>query len=144
MIADCAGYGRRCGFGARPALLVVDATYSFCGRTPKPILESIAEHRRSCGEGAWVAVEHIAALMREARRAKIPVIYSAMEDPGSPEYEPGLWGSKNRRGSEDGRAGGKREGRQSDCRGDRSGSGRTRVFQGKAKPILRHRACCHI
>lgn len=101
-IAHSAGYGRRCGFGARPALLVVDATYSFCGRTPKPILESIAEQRRSCGEVAWVAVKYIAALLREARRAKIPVIYSAMEDPASPEYEPGLWGSKNRRGPEDG------------------------------------------
>lgn len=102
-VADRAGYGRRCGFGARPALLIVDATYSFCGRSPKPILEAIAEQRRSCGGVAWTAVKHIAALLHEARRAKIPVIYSAMEDPASPEYEPGLWGSKNRRGPEDGR-----------------------------------------
>jgi maleamate amidohydrolase len=102
LIADRAGYGQRCGFGKRPALLIVDATYSFCGRTPKPVLESIAEQRRSCGEKAWAAVKHIAALLHEARRAGIPVIYSAMEDPASPEYEPGLWGSKNRRGIEDG------------------------------------------
>lgn len=103
IVADRAGYGRRCGFGARPALLIVDATYSFCGRSPKPILEAIAEQRRSCGGVAWTAVKHIAALLHEARRAKIPVVYSAMEDPASPEYEPGLWGSKNRRGPEDGR-----------------------------------------
>ena len=103
IVADRAGYGRRCGFGARPALLIVDATYSFCGRSPKPILEAIAEQRRSCGGIAWTAVKHIAALLHEARRAKIPVVYSAMEDPASPEYEPGLWGSKNRRGPEDGR-----------------------------------------
>lgn len=101
IIADHAGYGRRCGFGTRPALLIVDATYSFSGRTPKPILEAIAEHRRSCGEPAWDAVKQVAAVLQEARRAKIPVIYSAMEDPASPEYEPGLWGSKNRRGRED-------------------------------------------
>lgn len=101
IIADRAGYGRRCGFGARPALLIVDATYSFCGRTPKPILAAIAEQRRSCGEAAWAAVKPITALLREARRAKIPVIFSAMEDPASPEYEPGLWGTKNRRGRED-------------------------------------------
>lgn len=101
IIADRAGYGRRCGFGARPALLIVDATYSFAGRTPKPILDSIAEQRRSCGEPAWIAVAQTAMLLQAARRAGIPVIYSAMEDPASPEYEPGLWGSKNRRGRED-------------------------------------------
>ncbi len=104
IIADRAGYGRRCGFGMRPALLIVDATYSFCGRTPKPILEAIAEQRRSCGEAAWAAVKHLTALLLEARRARIPVIYSTMEDPASPEYEPGLWGTKNRRGREDGPA----------------------------------------
>jgi nicotinamidase-related amidase len=73
-------------------------------RTRKPILESITAQRRSCGEKAWDAVARISALLREARFASIPVIYSAMEDPASPEYEPGLWGAKNRRGSEDGRA----------------------------------------
>lgn len=103
-IVGSAGYGRRVGFGVRPALLVVDVTYGFCGRTPKPILESIANQRRSCGEKAWSAVERIAALLQQARLAKIPVIFSAMEDPTSSEYEPGLWGAKNRRGSEDGRA----------------------------------------
>ena len=101
IIADHAGYGRRCGFGMRPALLIVDATYSFCGRTPKPILAAISEQRRSCGEAAWAAINPIKALLVEARCAKIPVIYSAMEDPSSPEYEAGLWGTKNRRGRED-------------------------------------------
>ncbi len=103
-IVDAAGYGRRIGFGARPALLVVDVTYGFCGNTPKPILESIAEQRRSCGEGAWQAVDQMAALIEQARLSKVPVIFSAMEDPTSPEYEPGLWGAKNRRGVEDARA----------------------------------------
>lgn len=100
-VVESAGYGQRIGFGARPALLVVDVTYGFCGRTPKPILQSVAEQRRSCGEGAWDAVERIVPILRHARAATIPVIYSAMEDPISPEYDPGLWGAKNRRGSED-------------------------------------------
>jgi maleamate amidohydrolase len=100
-IADAAGYGARIGLGARPALVIVDATYSFCGREPKPILEAIAESRRSCGDPAWAAVPYIATLLQAARRVGIPVIYSAMEDPASPEYEPGLWGAKNRRGRED-------------------------------------------
>jgi len=103
IIVENAGYGRRVGFGTRPALLVVDVTYGFCGRTRKPILESIAAQRRSCGERAWDAVARISVLLRETRLASVPVIYSAMEDPASPEYEPGLWGAKNRRGSEDGR-----------------------------------------
>ncbi|HEY7296300.1 MAG TPA: isochorismatase family protein [Xanthobacteraceae bacterium] len=103
-IVEAAGYGQRIGFGARPALLVVDVTYGFCGRTPKPILQSIAEQRRSCGESAWDAVECIVPILQHARHAKIPVIFSAMEDPSSPEYEPGLWGGKNRRGSEDARS----------------------------------------
>jgi len=101
-IASAAGYGNRCGWGNRPALLVVDATYSFCGRAPKPILEAIAEQRRSCGEAAWIAIPRVVALIDEARSANIPVIFSAMEDPASPEYEPGLWRAKNRRGTEDG------------------------------------------
>ncbi|CAH1649532.1 Isochorismatase domain-containing protein [Hyphomicrobiales bacterium] len=100
-IVSSAGYGKRGGWGERPALLIVDATYGFCGRTPKPILESIAEQRRSSGEGAWDAVWKIAAVLEQAREAQIPVIYSAMEDPSSPEYEPGLWRTKNRRGTED-------------------------------------------
>ena len=103
IIVENAGYGRRVGFGTRPALLVVDVTYGFCGRTRKPILESIAAQRRSCGERAWDAVARISVLLRETRLASVPVIYSAMEDPASPEYEPGLWGAKNRRGPEDGR-----------------------------------------
>jgi nicotinamidase-related amidase len=103
-IVDAAGYGRRIGFGQRPALLVVDVTYGFCGNVPKPILESIAVQRRSCGEGAWQAVEQMAALIERARASNIPVIFSAMEDPASAEYEPGLWGAKNRRGVEDGRS----------------------------------------
>ena len=103
-IVEAAGYGQRVGFGTRPALLIVDVTYGFCGRTPKPILQSITEQRRSCGEGAWKAVERIVPVLHNARAAKIPVIYSAMEEPSSPEYEPGLWGAKNRRGIEDGRS----------------------------------------
>lgn len=100
-IAAAAGYGKRIGWGSRPALLVVDATYSFCGRTQKPILQSIAEQRRSCGEYAWQTVDQAAALIKQARLSGVPVIYSAMEDPQSREYEPGLWGAKNRRGVED-------------------------------------------
>ena len=44
------GYGARGGFGKRPALLVIDVNYAFCGDKPEPILESIKRWRNSCGE----------------------------------------------------------------------------------------------
>lgn len=100
-----AGYGNRLGFGARPALLVVDATYSFCGAEPRPILDAIEVNRRSCGDRAWSALGPISELLAAARAAGIPVVYSTMRDPVDAAYEPGLWGAKNTRGREDGAAG---------------------------------------
>ena len=55
------GYGARQGFGKRPALLVIDVNYAFCGDKPEPILESIKKWRNSCGEDAWVALKCIRA-----------------------------------------------------------------------------------
>ena len=34
------GFGARAGFGKRPALLVIDVNWAFCGERPEPILES--------------------------------------------------------------------------------------------------------
>jgi hypothetical protein len=34
------GYGARAGFGNRPALLVIDVNYNFCGDRPEPILHT--------------------------------------------------------------------------------------------------------
>lgn len=99
-----AGYGARMGFGKRPALLVVDVTYSFCGASPMPVLDAIRENRRSCGAGAWEAVASMRRLIDAGRAAGLPVVYSTMIDPTSPAYDPGLWGSKNARGKEDGPA----------------------------------------
>jgi maleamate amidohydrolase len=96
-----AGYGHRMGFGSAPALLVVDVTYSFCGPEPRPILEAIRENRRSCGDRAWVAIEPMRTVLDAARGAGIPVVFSTMRDPADPAYEPGLWGAKNARGTED-------------------------------------------
>ena len=33
------GFGARAGFGKRPALLVIDVNWAFCGERPGPILE---------------------------------------------------------------------------------------------------------
>jgi hypothetical protein len=63
------GFGARAGLGKRPALLVIDVNWAFCGEQPEPILESIKHWRTSCGEGAWVALEHIP--YEELPRAKV-------------------------------------------------------------------------
>ena len=38
-VFKAAGWGRRAGFGNRPAILIVDVNYNFCGDRPEPILE---------------------------------------------------------------------------------------------------------
>ena len=53
------GYGARQGFGKRPALLIIDVNWAFCGDKSEPILESIKKWRNSCGEDAWTALPYI-------------------------------------------------------------------------------------
>jgi len=96
-----AGYGVRGGFGERPALIVVDVSWAFCGETPEPILQSIKRWRNSCGEDAWVAIGHIAKLIDKARAKGVPVIYTTgfrRDD----NWDAGSWGWKNSRNAEDG------------------------------------------
>ena len=70
------GFGARAGFGKRPALLVIDVNWAFCGERPEPILESIKRWRTSCGEESWVALEYIKSLIEAARAKGLPVIYT--------------------------------------------------------------------
>src|SRR5271166_2062213 len=76
------GVGARAGFGKRPALLVIDVNWAFCGERPEPILESIKRWRTSCGEESWVALEHIKSLIEAARAKGLPVIYTTGEASG--------------------------------------------------------------
>ena len=62
-----AGFGARAGFGKRPALLVIDVNWAFCGERPEHILDSIKRWRTSCGEESWVALEYIKQLIEAAR-----------------------------------------------------------------------------
>jgi nicotinamidase-related amidase len=71
-----AGYAQPMGFGKRPALLIVDVNYHFCGDRPEPILDSIKRWPNSCGEDAWAAIPHIQALLRAARGKGPPVVYT--------------------------------------------------------------------
>jgi len=94
-----AGYATRQGFGLRPATLVVDVNYAFCGDRPEPILESIKRWRNSCGAEAWEGVKAIKRLLAAARAKGLPVIYSTgvrRDD----DWDRGSWNWKNSRAAE--------------------------------------------
>ncbi len=95
-----AGYGARGGYGKRPALVVVDVSWAFCGDKPEPILQSIKRWRNSCGEDAWISIGYIRQLALKARERGLPVIYTTgvrRED----NWDSGSWGWKNSRNAED-------------------------------------------
>jgi nicotinamidase-related amidase len=94
------GYGARQGFGKRPALLIIDVNYAFCGDRPEPILESIKKWRNSCGEDAWVALPYIRTLIDKAREKALPVIYTTGVRRGD-LWDSGSWAWKNNRSAED-------------------------------------------
>lgn len=85
------GYGHPVGLGSRLALLVVDTTYGFVGRTPAPIEESIREYPSSCGEAGWRAVAVIRRFLILVRRLGLPVFYSKGTGDAS---RLGLWADK--------------------------------------------------
>ena len=97
------GFGARAGFGKRPALLVIDVNWAFCGERPEPILESIKRWRTSCGEEAWVALDYIKQLIDKAHAKDLPVIYTTGE--GRPDkWDRGSWSWKSSRADETGGA----------------------------------------
>ena len=95
-----AGYGKRQGFGSRPAVIVVDVNYNFVGDVPEPILESIKKYRNSCGEEGWQGVYQIRRLLEAARAKSVPIFYSTGSSRPS-ALTAGRWHGKNRRGDED-------------------------------------------
>jgi maleamate amidohydrolase len=90
------GYGAPGGFGKRPALLVIDVNWAFCGDRPEPILESIKRWRNSCGEDAWTALPYIRSLIDKCHGKGVPVMYTTgvrRED----NWDSGSWLWKNSR-----------------------------------------------
>jgi maleamate amidohydrolase len=87
------------GFGKRPALLVIDASYDFLGEHPAPLLESIKRWPLSSGEEGWNAVRNIRALRDAAHEKGVPVIYTTAffrKD----RWDAGGWAWKTGRGAE--------------------------------------------
>jgi len=79
------GYGAPGGIGKRPAILVIDVSYNFCGDRPEPILESIKRWPNSCGDRAWLGVAAIRRLIEAARIKGLPIIYTTNA------YRPDRW-----------------------------------------------------
>jgi maleamate amidohydrolase len=100
-VFEAGGYGQRSPMGDKPALLVIDVTYNFCGDRPEPILESIQRWRSSSGERAWRAVPHLQALIGRCREQKVPVIYTRGAPRRSDGFDRGRWADKNRRQAQD-------------------------------------------
>jgi hypothetical protein len=56
-IFQLAGYGKRGGFGTRPALFIIDVQYNFTGDEPgEDQEEGVKKYRTHCGEAGWKAV----------------------------------------------------------------------------------------
>jgi maleamate amidohydrolase len=70
------GYGRRGGFGKRPALIIVDVNYNFVGDKPTEITGQIKEWRNACGVEGWEAVEVIRKVIERCRLRNVPIFYT--------------------------------------------------------------------
>lgn len=95
------GYGKRAGFGQRPAVLVIDVNYNFVGDRPEPIIESVKRFRNSCGAEGWEGVYRIRELLAEARRKHLPTFYTTAEENRSNTTIIGGWQAKSSRTDED-------------------------------------------
>ena len=94
-----AGYGKRGGFGTRPALFIIDVQYNFCGDRPEDILDGLKQYRTHCGREAWEAVRHIEPLLHLAREKNLPVFYT--ESARRPDMlDSGVQVGKSHRGHE--------------------------------------------
>jgi maleamate amidohydrolase len=64
------------GFGARPALLLIDLYRGVFGDEPEPVLEAVKTWPSSCGLAAWNSIPSLQRLLAAAREAGIPVIHT--------------------------------------------------------------------
>jgi nicotinamidase-related amidase len=70
-----AGYGQSRGLGEKPAVMVIDAQYNYCGDN-RPILDQIEAWPSGAGQSAWQACDQIIRVVQCARGQRIPIIYT--------------------------------------------------------------------
>jgi maleamate amidohydrolase len=91
-----AGYGGRVGLGSRPALLVVDATWAFCGDDPTAAVEdAVRRYPHACGRTAWDALAATRLLVEAARKAEVPLFFT--RGASRPANSSTRWSDKNAR-----------------------------------------------
>ena len=98
-ILSGAGYSQRMGFGARPALIVVDVNYHFTGDKDEPVEDAIKRWPNACGHAAWTALPHLARLVRICHERGIPVFF-ATDGFRADGWNMGSWRWKTSRVSE--------------------------------------------
>lgn len=100
-VFEAAGWGKRAGYGERPAVMVIDVNYNFCGDRDEPILESIKRWRYSCGGVAWSrGIPAIQSILEVARRKRLPVIYTT--NPRREDgFDLGVWTLKSHRAEDE-------------------------------------------
>ncbi len=93
-VLEGSGFGGMMGFGKRPALLVIDVNYAFCGDKREPILDAVKKWRTSCGEKAWDAFPVLQKVIATARERELPIVYSTGLPPElrrADNWGTGLW-----------------------------------------------------
>lgn len=69
-------FGKRMGFGARPAVLCIDCQLYMVGDREEPQEDSGRRFPSSCGAVGWHALQQTARLLEEARGRGVPVFYT--------------------------------------------------------------------
>ncbi len=100
-VFEAAGWGKRAGFGTRPAVMVIDVNYNFSGDREEPILESIKRWRYSCGGVAWSrGIPAILSILEVARSKRLPVIYTT-NPRRADALDLGKWALKSHRAADE-------------------------------------------
>jgi len=69
-------FGKRMGFGARPAVLCIDCQVYMVGDREEPQEESSRRFPSSCGAVGWEALRQTVRLLEQARGRGLPVFYT--------------------------------------------------------------------
>ena len=70
-----AGFGKAPNWHGKPALVIIDALWSFIGHHPVEVLEAINEYPTACGKPGLDALGKIAQALNFFRSRGLPVIY---------------------------------------------------------------------
>lgn len=70
-----AGFGKSPRWDGAPALVIIDALWSFIGHQPVDVHEAIKEYPTACGLSEWQGVEKISEALKFFRGANFPVVY---------------------------------------------------------------------